>query len=130
MQMGIDEWSPTILRVDLAAGPAFAEDLSELIERLQTRPPHPPHSPHPPHPTYAPPSVVLDLSRVSYLVSSNLTQLLTLRKLAKEFQFKLLIAGVPTTLWSVFLTTGLDRLFEFAPDSATALAKITLASES
>ncbi len=30
--MGIDEWSPTILRVDLAAGPAFAEDLSELIE--------------------------------------------------------------------------------------------------
>lgn len=124
MQMGIDEWSPTILRVDLAAGPAFAEDLSELIERLQTRPPHPPH------PTYAPPSVVLDLSRVSYLVSSNLTQLLTLRKLAKELQFKLLIAGVPTTLWSVFLTTGLDRLFEFAPDSATALAKITLASES
>ncbi len=122
--MGIDEWSPTILRVDLAAGPAFAEDLSELIERLQTRPPHPPH------PTYAPPSVVLDLSRVSYLVSSNLTQLLTLRKLAKELQFKLLIAGVPTTLWSVFLTTGLDRLFEFAPDSATALAKITLASES
>lgn len=124
MQMGIDEWSPTILRVDLAAGPAFAEDPSELIERLQTRPPHPPH------PTYAPPSVVLDLSRVSYLVSSNLTQLLTLRKLAKELQFKLLIAGVPTTLWSVFLTTGLDRLFEFAPDSATALAKITLASES
>ena len=121
MQMGIDEWSPTILRVDLAAGPAFAEDLSEIIERLQTRPPHLP---------YAPPSVVLDLSRVSYLVSSNLTQLLTLRKLAKEFQFKLLIAGVPTTLWSVFLTTGLDRLFEFAPDSATALAKITLASES
>ena len=125
--MGIDEWSPTILRVDLAAGPAFAEDLSELIERLQTRPTDSPRSPHPP---YAPPSVVLDLSRVSYLVSSNLTQLLTLRKLAKELQFKLLIAGVPTTLWSVFLTTGLDRLFEFAPDSATALAKITLASES
>ncbi len=112
--MSIDEWSPSILRVDLSEGPAFAEDISELVERLQTKP-----SPH----------VVLDLSRISHLVSSNLTQLLQLRKLSKEFHFTLVISGVPTTLWSVFLTTGLDRLFEFAPDSATALAKITLAAE-
>ncbi len=109
--MGIQTWANSILYVDLASGPAFAEDLSELLDRAHAA---------------TPPDIVLDMGRVAHVVSSNLTQLLQLRKLALASHFKIVIVCVPETLWSVFLTTGLDRLFDFAPDAATALAKLSL----
>ncbi|MSR42191.1 MAG: hypothetical protein EXS10_09885 [Phycisphaerales bacterium] len=108
--------------MDLSEGPAFAEDFAELTERFR-------RDGAAAQLLGVVLGVVLDMSRVSHLVSSNLTQLLQLRKLAKEFHFKIVIVSVPTTLWSVFLTTGLDRLFEFAPDVSTGLAKLTLTLE-
>jgi len=39
---------------------------------------------------------------------------------------KRVISGVAGAVWSVMLTTGLEKVFEFAPDKATALAGLQL----
>ena len=55
-----------------------------------------------------------------------LSQLLRLRKAAIDGNAKLLLASIPDSVWAVFLTTGLDKVFEFARDVATALASLQI----
>ena len=68
------------------------------------------------------PDMVLDFSEVNHLNSSNLSQLLRVRKLAVDRGVRLLLVAPPDSVWAVFLTTGLDKLFEFVVDVSTALA--------
>ena len=106
--MPIQEWSERIWVVQLGNEPMLSEDLRGLKERVERAQPAP--------------DMVLDLSGLSQVNSSNLSELLRLRKLAVDLGVKLRLTGPPNSVWAVFLTTGLDKIFEFAEHIPTALA--------
>jgi len=108
--MSIERWSDQIVLVTLRPEPEFSEDLAALRDELRERPGH----------------VVLDFEAVSQLNSSNLAQLLRVRKQCIEHALKLKLAAMSDKLWSVMSVTGLDRIFEFAEDTPTALAAIQM----
>ena len=111
--MGTD-WSERIVIEELSDEPALSESLSALIDRLNavedSKLPH----------------VVLNFSQVSYLASSNLAQLLRLRKRVAEAGRMLRLCSVNDDVWSVLIVTGLDKVFRFAPDPMTALASVQI----
>jgi anti-anti-sigma factor len=108
------DWSDNIVISELADEPALSEELGGIIQRVDHPKDH--HVPH----------VVLNFGGVSYLNSSNLAQLLRLRKALAEHKRQLKICSVKDELWSLFLVTGLDKIFRFAPDPMTALAGLQL----
>ncbi|QDU71624.1 STAS domain-containing protein [Mucisphaera calidilacus] len=110
--MPIQEWSPGIWLVQLNDDPSFAEELDMLHDRLR-RADEMPH-------------VVLDLSEVNHLNSSNLSQLLRLRKTAVDREAQIRLATPCDAVWAVFIATGLDKVFDFTPDTPTALAELQL----
>ena len=42
---------------------------------------------------------------------------------------ELRIAAPPDPVWAIFLTTGLDKIFEFTPDVSTALAALKMSPD-
>ncbi len=112
------EWSEDIVICDLNDEPEFSEEMQDLIVRLQERAGGGGDTPIP--------NVVLNLAGISYLNSSNLAQLLRLRKLLIEQNGRMKLASVADPVWSIMLLTGLDKVFQFAPDKATAIASLQL----
>lgn len=110
--MPIQQWSDSIWIAQLGNEPALSEDLSLLKNQSERQPRRP--------------DVVLDLSAVTQVNSSNLSQLLRLRKAATDGDARLILASIPDSVWAVFLTTGLDKVFDFAQDVATALATLQM----
>jgi anti-anti-sigma factor len=110
--MPIQQWSDKIWVVQLADEPALSEDLNNV----HTQATDAEQLPH----------VVLDLSAVTKVNSSNLAQLLRLRKLAIDGMARLRLAGPTDSVWAVMLTTGLEKVFEFTADVPTALASIQI----
>ena len=110
--MPIEPWSDTIWIVKLAGEPDLSDDLETARDRVS-------HADQAPH-------VILDFTQVRQINSSNLSQLLRLRKLAIDRDVKLRLVGLNDTLWAVFLTTGLDKVFEFLPDVPTTLATLQM----
>jgi anti-anti-sigma factor len=108
--MAIQEWSDKIRVVQLNDDPQFTEDLSALEEDLDAKPTH----------------VVLNLAAVGFINSSNIARLLRLRKKMLGIQKHMVLCEASTQVWSVFLVTGLDRIFDFVKDVSTALAKVQL----
>jgi anti-anti-sigma factor len=106
--MAVENWSETIRVVHLVDDPQFSEDMLCL-------------DPLPPRP-----GVVLDFEGVRFVNSSNIAKLLTLRKRIIAAEGRLVFCGMKDHVWSAFLVTGLDKLFEQAPDVSTALASIQL----
>jgi anti-sigma B factor antagonist len=106
------DWSETIVVADLQDEPTFSEEVSSLTSELDRRDERL--------------DVVLNFSDVSYVNSSNIAQLLRLRKSVVEHGGRLKLAGVHDTVWSVMILTGLDKVFEFASDKATAIAAVQL----
>lgn len=111
--MSIQNWSENITVVELADDPQFSDELNNLIEALEKN-------------TV---DVVLNFSGVSFINSSNIAKLLRVRKLMITWQRRLILCGVNTQTWGVFLVTGLDKIFEFTNDVSTALATLQLGSE-
>ena len=111
--MPIQQWSEKIWVVKLSDEPLLSEDLTGLAANLQNN--------------GVMPDLVLDMAGVSYFNSSNLSQLLRLRKLALDRGARLRIAAVPDGLWVVFLNTGLDKILDFDQDVANALAGLQIA---
>lgn len=110
------DWSDNIVIADLTDEPELSEELNELYARLKdTAPARMPH-------------VVLNLSSVTYLNSSNIAQFLRLRKRLIETDRKLKLCSVGDAVWSIMLLTGLDKVFVFAPDKATAIASLQMDS--
>lgn len=110
--MPIQQWSDRIWVAQLGNEPSLSEDLIGLMDRAQQ--------------ARQTPDLVLDLSGVSQLNSSNLSQILRIRKLAVDRGVQLLLAGPTDSIWAVFLTTGLDKVFEFAANVSTALAGLQM----
>ncbi len=111
--MPINEWSDQIIIAEVEDEPQFSEDLSALFTRLDKR-------------ADDLPDVIVDMKAVTYLNSSNIAQLLRLRKQLVMGDRKLRICSVGDQVWSVILITGLDKLFEFTEDVSTALASLQL----
>lgn len=110
--MPIQAWSDSIWLVTLGDEPSLSDDLLGVREKLQ----HVTKTPH----------LVLDLSGVTQLNSSNLSQLLRLRKLLVGRDAKLRLAAISDKAWAVFITTGLEKIFEFTADVPTALAGLQM----
>lgn len=109
-------WSDGILICDLADEPDLSEELGSVFAKLME--------------TKADdvPDLVIDMSGVSYLNSSNIAQLLRVRKALIEANRKMVICTVADPVWSLMMLTNLDRVFQFAPDKPTAIAKLQLES--
>ena len=114
--MSIQQWSEHIWLAQLSNEPSLSEDLLSLKERAEQAQPSP--------------DIVLDLSGVTQLNSSNLSQLLRIRKLAVDRKVKLILASPSDAIWAVFLTTGLDQVFEFVGEVSTRLDEPTDEPES
>lgn len=111
--MAIQKWSENITIVELGNDPQFTDELTSVIETLEEEPS----------------DVVLNFSAVSFVNSSNVAKLLRLRKQMMSCDRRMLLCGVNTQVWGVFLVTGLDKIFEFTGDIATALATLQMANE-
>lgn len=106
------EWSDTILIANLADEPALSDELSLICEKVEA--------------SESPPHAVLDFGEVTYVNSSNIAQLLRLRKILDGSGRAMRLSGVTDEVMSVLLVTGLDKVFKFAPDTLTALAGLQL----
>ncbi|MSR43963.1 MAG: anti-sigma factor antagonist [Phycisphaerales bacterium] len=110
--MPLSDWSESVIIGEMADEPALNEDLRALLLRVSKKD----CSLH----------VVLDMRAVSYLNSSNLAQLIQLRKSLSGGDGSLHLCGVRDSVWSVLLMTGLDRLFKFTDDVPTAITAAQL----
>ena len=113
--MPLQEWSETTLIAEMNDEPLFSEDFEALAARLEEDG----------DPT---PDVIVNLKDVTRLNSSNLAQLLRLRKMILSRRRRLRICSVQDIVWSVFLMTGLEKLFEFTDDVSTSLASLQIES--
>ncbi|RJP31864.1 MAG: anti-sigma factor antagonist [Phycisphaerales bacterium] len=109
--MSIQSWSDNTIVVELQDDPAFSDDLVAITEQLA-------------HEKDV--DVVLDFRGVSYVNSSNLAKLLKLRKTLVANQRRLVVCGVNTSVWGIFLVTGLEKVFEFADNLPLALAGLQI----
>ncbi|GMV24685.1 MAG: hypothetical protein AMXMBFR58_07160 [Phycisphaerae bacterium] len=111
------QWSDSIVVAELEDEPALSDELSALFDRTSKLGPD------------KVPNMVLNFGRVTYISSSNLAQLLRLRKRLTEANKQIRICCISDEVWSVLLVTGLDKVFRFSPDVMTALAGLQLESE-
>ena len=110
------DWSDSIVIGELTDEPALSDELNAIIDRAKSLKGHVPH-------------VVLNFGQVTYVNSSNLAQLLKLRKTLAEREAQLRLCSVTDQVWSIFMVTGLDKVFRFAPDPMTALAGLQIDDE-
>lgn len=114
--MPMQRWSERIWVAQLARDPAFSDDVDALLHRAQMQRDGGSPMPH----------IVIDLSGVDHINSANLGRLLKLRRSMIDGDARLRLAAPPDHVWAVFLTTGLDKVFDFAPDTSTALADLQM----
>lgn len=114
----MSDWSDDIVVIELSDDPQLTDELSALLDRVAASD------------AARVPSVVLNMSLVGYIKSSNLAQLIRLRKLLSDAGRALRLCSVDDRVWSVMLVTGLDKLFDVSPDPMTALASIQIDQES
>jgi len=111
--MSIEEWSDDITIAEIGDEPAFSEDMTALMQKLDDR-------------GEVVPDVVLNLSTVTYLNSSNIAQMLRLRKRLNSSGRHMRICAVGDQVWGVLMITGLDKIFDFTDDVTTALASLQI----
>lgn len=109
--MAID-WSSDIAVANLNDEPALSDELSTMIERIES--------------AESPPHAVLDFHEVTYVNSSNIAQLLQIRKLLEERSRRLVLCSVTDEVMSVLIVSGLNKIFSFAPDTLTAIASVQI----
>ena len=99
--MGIQNWSESVVLVNLAQEPDMSEELRTIIEISNSR---------------GDCEVVIDLSSVDIITSSNIAKLLKLRKILQDCGHRLVLCGLKQQMKNIFLVTGLDGVFEFVDD--------------
>jgi anti-sigma B factor antagonist len=108
--MPIEKWSEKVVVVHLADDPQFSDDIETLAEMAAGRRV----------------DAVLDFSAVHFANSSNVGALLRLRKQMLDLGARLVLCGMGTQVWGVFLVTGLDKVFDLADDVPTGLATLQM----
>ena len=114
--MSLQQWSDSILIAELSDEPMFSDEFESLMRRIEDN-------------TNAAPDIIVDLKGVTYLNSSNIAQLLKLRKKLETGGQRLRICSIGDAVWSVMLITGLDKLFEFMDDVSTSLTSLQIGRE-
>jgi len=109
--VSIENWSDQIIVVELQDDPTFTDDMNALMDQLKER---------------GDQDVVLNFSAVNYINSSNIAKLLKIRKTLISHKRRLVLCGIDTSVWGLFLVTGLDKVFAFADDVANALASVQI----
>ena len=112
--MPINEWSDNILIAEMNDEPSFSEDVEALERRIDRMPGA---------------DIIINMQGVTYLNSSNIAQLLRLRKKLASNDARLRICSINDAAWSVMMTAGLDQLFEFTDDVTTSLASLQIDGE-
>ena len=105
-----EDWSESIYLLHLADDPAFGEEMESLLRQSNHDPRH----------------VVLDLAAVSFMNSSNLSQLLRLREALRGTGNRIIVAGARPEVWSTFLVSGLDKVFAASQSVPLALAELQI----
>ena len=108
--MAIERWSERVVVVQLADDPHFGDTIDALIFMIKAEPL----------------DVVLNLSAVHHVNSSNLGRLLQLRRIQNDANRRLVLCGISNSVWSVFLLTALDKLFDYSDDVTTSLATLQM----
>jgi anti-anti-sigma factor len=108
--MPVEKWSDTVVVVRLSDDPQFSEDLDALETTLSNNDV----------------DVVLDLSNVHYINSSNIAKLLKIRKAVITKDLRLVLCAVNTQIWGAFLVTGLDKIFQFADNVTMGLTMVQI----
>ncbi|MCC6240075.1 MAG: STAS domain-containing protein [Phycisphaerales bacterium] len=108
--MPIERWSEHVIVAHLSDDPQFSEDIRAIAQLLHKQSL----------------DVVLNFSDVNFLNSSNIAGLLQIRRQQVQAQRKLVLCGLDTRLWSVFLVTGIDKIFQYSDDVSTSLATLQL----
>ncbi len=111
--MPIQRWSDHIAIVEFGDEPQFSEDAANFARMLDDE-------------QGLEPCAVFDFRRVSYLNSTNIAQMLQLRKRLLAGGKTLRLCSVRDKVWGLLMVAGLDKLFECTPDVATALASLQL----
>jgi len=106
--MTVQQWNEDTLVVQLTDDPGLSEDMAEVSNRLRS----------------GSCDVVLDMADLGLLTSSGIAKLLRLRRHMIEHHRRLILCTLPDRVWSVFLATGLDAIFEFTPTVTEALARV------
>ncbi len=109
--MPIQQWSDQIIVADLTDDPQFTDELSSLTDQLERDPPK---------------DVVLDMQGVTYVNSSNISKLLRVRKAVIAQDRQVFLTGISTQVWGILLVTGLDKIFNVADDTASALTSLQM----
>ena len=105
-----EDWSENVYLVHMADDPAFSEEMESVLRESRSDPRH----------------VVLDMASVSFMNSSNLSQLLRLRETLRGTSSRIILAAVQPEVWSTFLVSGLDKVFSVAQNVPLALAELQL----
>ena len=109
--MGIQDWSDNIILVNLAQEPDMSEELRTVAEIVQDR---------------GDCDVVVDFSAVDIIISSNIAKLLRVRKAVIARDRRVFLTGISTQVWGILLVTGLDKVFDVADDTASALTSLQM----
>lgn len=70
--------------------------------------------------------IVLNMTDVTYINSSNIGQLIRLRKAQERISRQLMLCSVNDDVLEVLRVTGVERLFRIVPDPLTALTAIQI----
>jgi len=108
--MAVEKWSDRVTVARLADDPQMTEDLLALDQSAN----------------HLPRDIVIDFTGVRYINSSHLARLIDLRKKTVTHDGRLLLCGMCDQVWGAFLVTGMDKVFRFTDDVATALASLEI----
>jgi anti-anti-sigma factor len=106
----IERWSENVIVAHLSDDPQFGDDMQAIDQMLQNQRL----------------DAVLNLAAVGFLNSSNIARLLQIRKRQINNSARLVLCGLSTHLWGVFLVTGIDKIFEYSDDVTTSLATLQM----
>ncbi len=109
--MGIENWSESVILVNLPAEPQIADELAEVTDMVNRNTDN---------------DMVIDFSAVDIVTSSSLSALLKLQKLMTDSHRRLIFCNVSAATKNIFDVTGIDEIFEFVDDKFTALAGLQL----
>lgn len=118
----INEWSDSIQVVELQNDPSFADDMAVLANGYQRAADDLKAG----RPGTRARDLVLDFRHVQFLNSSNIAQLLRVRKLAMLAGARIRVCSVSDRIWGVLLATDLDRIFDFSEDVTTSLTALQM----
>ena len=112
--MGIQNWSETIVLVDLPQEPEMGDELKAVTEIIRDR---------------GDCDLVVDFSSVDIITSSSISKLLKLNKLLNGYGHRLVLCGLVMATKQIFMLAGLDKVLDFADDKSAALTTVKNAQQ-